>query len=289
MPIYSRTGRSGSAGLVARSCRFANPPSRARSRAPTGPRLPLGPRMLTYPQWANCFDQQPGPPVITSTLEASASATADLWLSASTRPVRCSIQGIALSGSIQGQGSLPGRADQLRRDLQKLYGQRHEIVDGQPAMALIHCLRKRIRDAGPHPDHGGLLNAELHRDGVGGPRQCVHAEVAPVISVTVEPGSIVVHDNGGGIKTATIKSILDYNVRVFEIEATKRGITITELCSTLLCGRERWAYQRGAGRLIGSENTGRAFVSFLSSDDDPRAAVAAARFVRLVADLVGCE
>src|SRR6266487_1747083 len=168
MPIYSRTGRSGSAGLVARSCRFANPPSRARSRAPTGPRLPLDPRMLTYPQWANCFDQQPGPPVITSTLEASASATADLWLSASTRPVRCSIQGIALSGSIQGQGSLPGRADQLRRDLQKLYGQRHEIVDGQPAMALIHCLRKRIRDAGPHPDHGGLLNAELHRDGVGG-------------------------------------------------------------------------------------------------------------------------
>jgi len=35
----------------------------------------------------------------------------------------------------------------------------------------------------------------------------------------VEPGSIVVHDNGGGIKTATIKSILDYNIRVSSREA----------------------------------------------------------------------
>src|SRR6516225_119069 len=49
----------------------------------------------------------PGPPVMTRTLEVSASMTADLWLSANTRPVRCSIQGIALSGSIHGQGSLP--------------------------------------------------------------------------------------------------------------------------------------------------------------------------------------
>jgi len=48
----------------------------------------------------------PGPPVMTSTC-VSPSATADLWLSANTRPVRCSIQGIALSGSIHGQGSLP--------------------------------------------------------------------------------------------------------------------------------------------------------------------------------------
>ena len=29
------------------------------------------------------------------------------WLSASVKPVRCSIQGMAFSGSIQGQGSLP--------------------------------------------------------------------------------------------------------------------------------------------------------------------------------------
>src|SRR5260370_1441836 len=45
------------------------------------------------------------------------------------------------------------------------------------------------------------------------------AEVSPVISVAVEPGSIVVHDNGPGIKTATVKSILDYTIRVSSREA----------------------------------------------------------------------
>ena len=48
---------------------------------------------------------------------------------------------------------------------------------------------------------------------------CEEAEVAPVISVAVEPGWIVVHDNGAGIKTATIKSVLDYNIRVSSREA----------------------------------------------------------------------
>ena len=48
---------------------------------------------------------------------------------------------------------------------------------------------------------------------------CEEAEVAPVISITVEPGSIVVEDNAGGIKTSTIKSILDYSVRVSSREA----------------------------------------------------------------------
>jgi hypothetical protein len=49
---------------------------------------------------------------------------------------------------------------------------------------------------------------------------CEEAEVAPVISITVEPGSIVVENNaGGGIKTSTIKSILDYSIRVSSREA----------------------------------------------------------------------
>ena len=48
---------------------------------------------------------------------------------------------------------------------------------------------------------------------------CEEAEVAPVISITVEPGSIVVEDNGSGIKTSTIKSILDYSIRVSSREA----------------------------------------------------------------------
>ena len=39
---------------------------------------------------------------------------------------------------------------------------------------------------------------------------CEEAEVAPVISITVKPGSVTIQDNGSGIKTSTIKSILDY-------------------------------------------------------------------------------
>jgi hypothetical protein len=48
---------------------------------------------------------------------------------------------------------------------------------------------------------------------------CEEAEVPPVISIAVEPGSIVVEDNAGGIKTSTIKSILDYTIRVSSREA----------------------------------------------------------------------
>jgi hypothetical protein len=48
---------------------------------------------------------------------------------------------------------------------------------------------------------------------------CEEAEVAPVISIAVDPGSIVVEDNAGGIKTSTIKSILDYTIRVSSREA----------------------------------------------------------------------
>jgi hypothetical protein len=45
------------------------------------------------------------------------------------------------------------------------------------------------------------------------------AGIAPVISVTVEPGSIVIEDNGPGIPAKTIESILDYSIRVSSREA----------------------------------------------------------------------
>jgi DNA topoisomerase VI subunit B len=48
---------------------------------------------------------------------------------------------------------------------------------------------------------------------------CEEAEIAPVISIAVKPGSITIQDNGGGIATDTIKSILDYTVRVSSREA----------------------------------------------------------------------
>jgi DNA topoisomerase VI subunit B len=48
---------------------------------------------------------------------------------------------------------------------------------------------------------------------------CEEAEVAPVISIAVQPGSIVIEDNAAGIKTSTIRSILDYTIRVSSREA----------------------------------------------------------------------
>ena len=48
---------------------------------------------------------------------------------------------------------------------------------------------------------------------------CEEAEIAPVVSITVEPGSITIQDNGSGIKPTTVKSILDYTIRVSSREA----------------------------------------------------------------------
>jgi DNA topoisomerase VI subunit B len=45
------------------------------------------------------------------------------------------------------------------------------------------------------------------------------SEVAPVISIAVTTGSITIQDNGGGIETDTIESILDYTIRVSSREA----------------------------------------------------------------------
>jgi hypothetical protein len=48
---------------------------------------------------------------------------------------------------------------------------------------------------------------------------CEEAEVAPDITVIVDPGTNVVQDNAGGFNTKTIKSILDYTVRLSSREA----------------------------------------------------------------------
>jgi hypothetical protein len=48
---------------------------------------------------------------------------------------------------------------------------------------------------------------------------CEEAEVAPVVSITVEPESVTIQDNGSGIKPGTVKSILDYTIRVSSREA----------------------------------------------------------------------
>jgi DNA topoisomerase VI subunit B len=48
---------------------------------------------------------------------------------------------------------------------------------------------------------------------------CEEAEIAPVISITVKRGLIVVEDNGPGIPAKTIEGILDYSIRVSSREA----------------------------------------------------------------------
>jgi hypothetical protein len=48
---------------------------------------------------------------------------------------------------------------------------------------------------------------------------CEEAEVAPDITIVVDPGSIIIQDNAGGIDSETLESILDYSIRVSSREA----------------------------------------------------------------------
>ena len=57
---------------------------------------------------------------------------------------------------------------------------------------------------------------ELMDNGLDGSEE---AEIAPVISIAVGNGSTTIPDNGGGIETETIESILDYTIRVSSREA----------------------------------------------------------------------
>ena len=57
---------------------------------------------------------------------------------------------------------------QLRRDLEQGGGERHQFVAGQTAVPLVHRLGQRVGDAGAHPDHRRLVDAEPHRDRIGG-------------------------------------------------------------------------------------------------------------------------
>ena len=58
-------------------------------------------------------------------------------------------------------------ADELLRNLEQLFGKRYQLFRRQTAMSLIHGLGKGIGNPRADPHHGGLLDAELHRDGVG--------------------------------------------------------------------------------------------------------------------------
>src|SRR5262249_31440865 len=76
------------------------------------------------------------------------------------------------------------------------------------------------QNAAGHSTHGWplVLVKELMDNALDA---CEEAEVAPVISITVDvdSGSIIIQDNAGGIETDTIKSILEYSIRVSSREA----------------------------------------------------------------------
>ena len=65
------------------------------------------------------------------------------------------------------QLEIEGSTDELLRDLEQLLGKRYQLFRRQAAMALILGLGQRMGNASADPHHGGLLDAELHRDGVG--------------------------------------------------------------------------------------------------------------------------
>ena len=88
------------------------------------------------------------------------------------------------------QFEIKRRADQIRGDLQQALRQGNQLGDREAAMALVHRLRQSIGNPGAHPRHGGLLDAELHRNGVGG----LEPDAADVAR---EPVRVLGHDLDG--------------------------------------------------------------------------------------------
>ena len=81
-------------------------------------------------------------------------------------------------------------ADQVLGYIEQLLGQRDKLADRQATMALVHGLREGIGNSSADPDHGGLLDPELHRDGVGG----LEANAADVAR---KPVRVLGHDLDG--------------------------------------------------------------------------------------------
>jgi hypothetical protein len=82
------------------------------------------------------------------------------------------------------------------------------------------CTKRELQNQTGHSVHQWLLVVlkELMDNALDA---CEEAEIAPVISIKVNPdaGTIIIQDNAAGIKTDTIKSILDYTIRVSSREA----------------------------------------------------------------------
>jgi hypothetical protein len=80
------------------------------------------------------------------------------------------------------------------------------------------CTKRELQNQTGHSaDDWPLVVLKELMDNSLDPRE--EAEIAPPISLGVRPGSITIRDNGGGIETQSIESILDYTIRVSSREA----------------------------------------------------------------------
>ena len=68
----------------------------------------------------------------------------------------------------RGQLLVDRRPDEILGRFQKPHRQRQQLLCRQAAMPIVHGLGQRMADACTDPDHGRLVDAEPHRDGVGG-------------------------------------------------------------------------------------------------------------------------
>ena len=66
-----------------------------------------------------------------------------------------------------GSFELEGRQDQFLRRFEQVFGERDQLIRRQPAVTLVHRLGQGVRYSGAQSDHGGLFDAEPHRDRIG--------------------------------------------------------------------------------------------------------------------------
>jgi hypothetical protein len=65
------------------------------------------------------------------------------------------------------QLELDGSPDQFLWHFEQLFGQRHQLLRRQTAMALVHRLGERVGNTGANPNQGSLLDAKFRSDSVG--------------------------------------------------------------------------------------------------------------------------
>jgi hypothetical protein len=145
-----------------------------------------------------------------------------------------------------------GKTDRAARKKERVQPQQKLTrVAFRVSRLMEFCTKRELQNQTGHSDYQWLLVVlkELMDNALDA---CEEAEVAPVISIKVNPdsGTIIIQDNAGGIETDTIKSILDYTIRVSSREAYvsptrgAQGKRAQDHSCHGLCARPREGQQR---------------------------------------------